>query len=80
MTPTEHRLVLEMFKQQTRVISTLTAVLESRGILEKGDLEAYDALQSADELQVDELEGEVATMYERFAEALGVKTGLPRAI
>ena len=80
MTTEEHRLIVEMFKQQMRVISTLIAVLQSRGILEKGDLDAYDALQSADEPQVNALEGEVEAIYQRFAKVLGVTTGLRSAI
>jgi len=80
MTSNEHRLVLQMFTQQARMMSTLIAILESRGVLEESDLLAYDALQVADETQVDELEQEVRKVYQGFATFLGLKTGLPPAI
>ncbi len=65
-----------MFKQQAKMLSTLTAILESRGILEKSDLLAYDAHQAAAEVAVLELEREVKEMYLRFAAVLDVTTGL----
>lgn len=78
MTTTEHMLVVQMFTEQAKMLSTLVAILESRGILQKTDLDAYDHLQSADESRVDEIERGVAVMYQRFATFLDVTTGLPR--
>jgi len=80
MTTAEHRLILQMFTQQAHIISTLIAILESRGVLEKSDLLAYDAHQAADEVRAIELEQEVKEMYQGFAKALGVTTGLPHVI
>jgi hypothetical protein len=80
MTENEHRLVVQMFIQQARMMSTLVAILESRGILENSDLLAYDAHQVADEAHVSELEREVKKMYQEFAEVSGVTTGLPPAV
>ncbi len=75
MTEKDHRLMIEMFKHQTRVISTLVAVLEGREIIEQGDLDAYDALVAADESQVSELENHVEETYRGFAKVLGVNVG-----
>jgi len=75
MTEADHRLMIEMFKHQTRVISTLIAVLEGQGIVQKGDLEAYDALVSTDERRVRELEGHVEETYRGFAKVLNVDIG-----
>lgn len=79
MTPAEHQLIVAMFTQQTRIISNLVAILESREVLEKSDLLAYDAEQTANEDHVMEIEQEVREMYREFAKVLGVVTGLPPA-
>lgn len=80
MTKNEHKLIVQMFIQQTRMFSALIAVLESREILQKSDLEAYDALLSADESQADEIGRDLETIYRGFATAFGVKTGLSPAV
>jgi hypothetical protein len=75
VTEGEHRLIVQMFIQQTRVISALTAVLESQGIIQQNDLDAYDTLISADETRVSELELEIKEAYQGFAKLLGVNVG-----
>ncbi len=47
MTTAEHQLVLEMFKEQALLYAGLIKALQSRGILDAGDLQAFDALVSA---------------------------------
>ena len=44
MTPDEHQLIIEMFKHLTVVYAGLVEALKSRGVLERGDLQAFDAL------------------------------------
>jgi hypothetical protein len=77
MTPAEHRLLVEMFKQQRMVFVTLVETLKSQGIVQDGDLLAYDALVNENESHRDELEAQVEAEYQGFAKVLGVQTGLP---
>ncbi len=74
MTPSEHRLVIEMFKQQTLLYAGLVELLKSRGLLDKGDLEALDALVSASSREF--LERRIEEEYQSTARILGV-TDLP---
>src|SRR5277367_2937428 len=46
MTPEEHQLILEMLKQQRLLYAGLVELLKSRGIVSRGDLEAFDDLVS----------------------------------
>jgi hypothetical protein len=75
MTPEEHQLVIEMFKRQTIIYAGLVKALQSRGILDEGDLHAFDALVSASSRQF--LEQNVEEYYRSSAIILGVNTGLP---
>jgi hypothetical protein len=76
MTPEEHQLIVEMFKQQALYYAGLIQILKSRGILCKGDLEAFDALVSSSSREL--LEQNVEAEYLSSAAILGVITGLPR--
>jgi len=73
MTESEHKLIIQMLIQQTRMFSTLIAVLESQGVIQKDDLDAYDALLSEnDPEQAKEIDQGVELIYRGFAKALGV--------
>ena len=76
MTPEEHQLIIEMFKQQTLYYAGLVEVLKSRGILDRGDLQAFDDFVSAPSREA--LERNVEADYLSSATILGVTTGLPR--
>jgi hypothetical protein len=76
MTPNEHRLVLHMFIQQTRMVSTLIEVLKSREVLEDDDLDAYGALQSADESLEDETSRALEIVYRSLAKVFDVPIDL----
>jgi hypothetical protein len=76
MTPDEHQLIIEMFKQQTMLYAGLVEALKSRGLLSRGDLEAFDALVSASSREA--LERNVEADYLSNAKILSVITGLPR--
>jgi hypothetical protein len=78
MTPAEHRLLVEMFKQQTLAYAALVEVLKSRDILSDGDLEAADALVSSSSRLA--LEQNVVEEYRGIAKIVGVQTDLPDVI
>lgn len=71
MTASEHRLVLEMFKQQALFYGGLVELLKSRGLLERGDLKAFDSLVSDSSREL--LEKNVLEDYLKTARVLGVK-------
>jgi hypothetical protein len=75
MQPTEHQLIIEMFKQQTLLYAGLIETLKSRGLLERSDLDAFDALVSASSREF--LEQRIEDDYRRIGTTLGV-TGLPQ--
>lgn len=74
MTASEHKLIIEMFKQQTLFYAGIIEVLKSRGLLEKGDLDAFDELVSASSREF--LEQRTEDDYRRIGTLLGV-TDLP---
>jgi hypothetical protein len=76
MTPDEHQLIIEMFKQQTLLYAGLVEALKSQGLLGKGDLAAFDALVSASSREG--LEQRLEAEYLSNAKILGVTTGLLR--
>ena len=47
MTTKEHALMIAIFTKNLQLIHALKTVLESRGVIEKDDLKAYDALTAA---------------------------------
>lgn len=74
MTPDEHQLIIEMFKHLTVVYAGLVEALKSRGVLERGDLQAFDALVTASSRKL--VEQNIDELYRSTAAILGV-TGLP---
>ncbi|HUN83604.1 MAG TPA: hypothetical protein VMU48_04460 [Terracidiphilus sp.] len=74
MTLDEHRLIIEMFKHQTVIYAGLVEALKSRGVLEQGDLQAFDALVTFSSREV--VEQNIEELYRSTAAILGV-TGLP---
>lgn len=76
MTNREHQLVIEMFKHQTLVFATLIETLKSQGIVQNGDLAAYDQLLSQDENLRNVLEKQVEDQYRDMARILGVNVAL----
>jgi hypothetical protein len=76
MTPEEHQLMIEMFKQQTLFYAGLVELLKSRGVIGPGDLQAFDALVSDTKREL--LEQDVVERYRSTGTILGV-SGLPPA-
>ncbi len=74
MTDREHQLMMEMFKQQAIYYAGLVELLKSRGLLDSGDLPAFDALVSASSRSAVAEESE--RYYRDIAEVLGV-IGVP---
>ena len=70
MTTGEHQLIIEMFKQQTLLYAGLVELLKSRGILDSGDLKAFDALVVGTKREL--LERNVLGDYLRSGRVLGV--------
>ena len=70
MTTAEHQLIIEMFKEQAVRYAGLLQILKSRDILDRSDLEAFDALVSASSRQL--LEDQTKADYLRHAKTLGV--------
>ncbi len=70
MTTAEHQLIIEMFKEQRLLYSGLVAILNSRDVLDRADLEAFDALVSASSRPA--LEENIKAEYLAHAKTLGV--------
>lgn len=70
MTTSEHQLIIEMFREQAVRYAGLLQILKSRSILDRGDLEAFDALVSASSQQL--LEENTKAEYLAHAKTLGV--------
>jgi hypothetical protein len=76
MTENEHQLIIRMFAEQTRMLSTLLDVLVDRGVIQKDDLDAYDALQAETEPALAKGIGrDVDRIYREYAKAFGVTVG-----
>ncbi len=75
MTILEHRFLLELFSQQTRVMKSLVEVLRSQGFVKQGDLEAYDALVEQNESVQLAIRRLSAEQYLNTAKTYGVKVG-----
>jgi hypothetical protein len=77
MTHAEHKLMLFMFVKQMSLFRALIESLRSKGLLEKDDLQAYEALiRSSDELNQSVFD-QVSGYYSGFATSLGIENQLP---
>ena len=76
MTPEEHGLILAVFARQLQLIKGLAALLESKGILEKGDISAFFSWAQTDERVANDMVQIAREDYYRFAESLGLVTGI----
>jgi hypothetical protein len=76
MTPQEHQLIIEMFIHQTLNYAALVEALKSRGVLDAGDLEAFDDVVSHTKRAL--LEQYIRDQYLAIGRDHGV-TGLPES-
>lgn len=77
MTENEHKLVVYMLAQQTIRLKALLEILESRGILEENDFDAYELLarqQMGDDMMLATL-----TQYREYAKLLGLQESMPKS-
>jgi hypothetical protein len=77
MTENEHKLVVFMLAQQNIRLKALLEILESRGILEENDFDAFEHLarqQMGDDMML-------ATMnqYREYARLLGLQESMPKS-
>ena len=76
MTENEHKLMVYMLAQQNIRLKALLEILESRGILEENDFDAFELLarqQMGDDMML-------ATMnqYREYAMLLGLQESMPK--
>jgi hypothetical protein len=64
--------MIHMFQQQTIVIKALVETLKSQGLVQKRDLDAYEALFLASEARRLALELQVEEAYRAAGKVLGV--------
>jgi hypothetical protein len=68
--------MIGLFTRQLQAIKTLIAVLESRGILEHGDIPAFGALIHAESNLSQETLDQARVIYHSLCMPLGIQTGL----
>ena len=72
MTQQEHILIVGLFAKQLQTIKTLVTLLESRGVLEGDDLNAFHAWTASDAKISDDLIDHAEKIYRAIAEPLGI--------
>jgi hypothetical protein len=72
MTHEEHSLVVMMMAQQYQRIMALTEALISKGLLERDDIIAYEALVHSRPQDSTRQFAQIAAQYEDFAAGLGI--------
>jgi hypothetical protein len=77
MTANEHKLMVFMFTRQTMLLKSFAEILRSRGVVEQGDIEAFEALVRQQEIVDHELFHAVVDQYSAFARDLGLQGDLP---
>lgn len=76
MTENEHKLVVYMLAQQTIRLKALLEILESRGILEENDFDAYELL--ARQQMGDDMMLATMTQYREYARLLNLQDAMPK--
>ena len=76
MTENEHKLMVFMLAQQNIRLRALLEMLESRGILEESDFDAFQQL--AKEQMGDNMTLATMNQYRDYARILGLQESLPK--
>jgi hypothetical protein len=76
MTPKEHKLLIWLLARQLQNTKTLIKILESRGILENDDAEAFASSVFLDEESNRDVLAQAKEEYLKIAKLLGLETGL----
>jgi hypothetical protein len=72
MTKEEHQLIIGLFAKQLQLYKTLMTILESRGIVESDDLQAYHVFTASSGKTTDELINHAKLIYRTIAVPLGL--------
>jgi hypothetical protein len=72
MTAKEHELIVNMLAFQTATLKALCQVLESKGILEPGDLSAFAFVVGSEEQRDMGTVKTIASVYAQMAQKLGM--------
>lgn len=78
MTPEEHELMTRMFNKQFRYLELLLRILQSRDLLEDGDIGAFLALVNDDQARNASSLLAVKGDYLRAAKDIGLKVTFPK--
>lgn len=76
MTENEHKLIVYMLAQQNIRLKALLEMLESRGILEENDFDAFHHL--AKEQMGDDMMLATMNLYREYAKLLGLQESMPK--
>jgi hypothetical protein len=76
MTPKEHALMLGVLVTQLQLMRALIEMLNSRGIIETGDMGAFMALVQSQKAETSSLVDAAHELYLAAAKTVGVETGL----
>ena len=76
MTENEHKLLVYMFAQQNIRLKALLEILESRGILEENDFDAFQQL--ATELMGEDMMRATMNQYREYARLFSLQDSLPK--
>jgi hypothetical protein len=76
MTENEHKLMVYMLAQQNIRLKALLEILETRGILEENDFDAFEHL--AREQMGDDMMLATMNQYREYAMLLGLQESMPK--
>ena len=67
-----------MLVRQAMLLKSFVEILRSRGVCDKGDVEAFEALVRSQEKADPDIFVSVVAQYRAFAQELGLEGNLPR--
>jgi hypothetical protein len=76
MTPKDHKLMMAVLVTQLQLFKALIEILNSRGLLETGDMAAFLALIQSQQQATESLVVAAIQIYKTAATLVGVETGL----
>jgi hypothetical protein len=77
VTPEEHELIVRMFAKYSSYIEFLLRILQSREVIEDGDIGAFLAMVRSDQDRISRGLLSVKGDYLRFAEEIGLDVKFP---
>jgi len=76
MTTQEHNLILGLLAKQMQTTEILLKMLESHGLIQNDDIEAFEFAVSQDDVSNADVLRRATERYLALAKALGIETGL----